>query len=220
MTHSTPHALSAQLEILDPGHPQREPLRRHLEEVFGAAFGAQPGHLHDRLLALRDARGGALGMIGASRACDHAQLFVEQYLDVPAEALWSKRLGRRVARDEVVEVGNLAARRAGFGPWLVTALAEHLVANASPLTIFAGTAALRDFFEHMGVTAHDHGRADPQRLGDEAARWGRYYDDDPHVCTVHAADLLHASASLNRRRPQFTPVLHAARGARPWRHSA
>ncbi|NIP72159.1 MAG: hypothetical protein GWO16_03610 [Gammaproteobacteria bacterium] len=42
-------------------------------------------------------------------------------------------------------------------------------------------AVLRNHFERMGLAPMVLGRADPVRLGPEAARWGRYYDEAPHV---------------------------------------
>jgi len=203
--------MTTHLQILDPDHPQRAGLLGTLREVYGAAFDAQPGSLHDRLLSLRDDSGGTLGLIGASCAADHEKLFVEQYLDEPVERIWSRRLGRRVARAEIVEVGNLAARRTGFGPWLVTALAQHLCSQRRPFTVFAATASLRAFFEHLGVTLHDHGAADPARLDHDAACWGRYYESDPRVCSLDARELLPAGEALCRRRPQLAPVLADAR---------
>lgn len=219
-THRPRRLTTEQLQLIQRGDPRREQLRAHLNDVYGDAFGAEPGHLHELLLGLHDERGIPRGLIGASVAAHTPQLFVEQYLDVPVEQLWAERLGRRVDRREIVEVGNLAARHTGLGPWLVASLAHHLDELGIPLTVFAGTAELRASFAHMGVTLVDHGPADPARLGDAVSIWGSYYTHDPHVCTVHVRDVIAANQSLAERCPDRARLLEQARRLACWRRSA
>lgn len=216
-TTSTPRE---QLQLIHEGDPRRELLRAHLNQVYGDAFSAEPGHLHERLLSLHDRSGAPRGLIGASVAAHTPRLFVEQYLDQPVEQLWAERLGRVVDRSEIVEVGNLAARHTGLGPWLVSALAHHLDELGVPLTVFAATVELRTSFAHMGVKLDDHGPADPARLGDSASIWGSYYAHDPHVCTVHVRDVIRANRELAARCPERARLLDQARRLASWRRSA
>lgn len=217
---STPSIPREQLQLIHEGDPRRGKLQAHLNQVYGDAFSAEPGHLHERLLALHDRSGTPRGLIGASVAAHTPQLFVEQYLDRPIEQIWSERLGRAVERSEIVEVGNLAARHTGLGPWLVSALAHHLDELGVPFTVFAATAELRASFAHMGVKLVDHGPADPARLGAAASIWGSYYAHDPHVCTVHVHDVLRANRGLALRCPARARLLEQARQLASWRRSA
>ena len=58
------------------------------------------------------------------------------------------------------------------------------------------TAELRHLFVRLGVTPLALGAADPQRLGELAARWGSYYEHQP---VVLAGNLSQALNQLARR---------------------
>jgi Thermostable hemolysin len=47
------------------------------------------------------------------------------------------------------------------------------------------TEELRHLFVRIGVTPLALGLADPARLGDDAADWGRYYEHRPVVLAGH-----------------------------------
>jgi hypothetical protein len=89
--------------------------------------------------------------------------------------------GRWHARRYIVEVGHLAAARAGEGRRLILRLGPHLAAEGFEWVVSTLTQELRNLFVRMGVAPLALGVADPAVLGDQAAQWGSYFDHRPLV---------------------------------------
>jgi hypothetical protein len=60
-------------------------------------------------------------------------------------------------------------------------LARHLHRLGYEWVVFTATRELRNAFARMGLTPLELAPADPARLPDRGARWGRYYANDPIV---------------------------------------
>ena len=103
--------------------------------------------------------GAALGY----RRAHAGPLFLEAYLDHPVEQLVGARLTRTVAREQIVEIGNLAAENALAMIDLWSAAANDL-AGASEVAVATLTLPLRRSFARIGIALHDLGPADPARL--------------------------------------------------------
>jgi hypothetical protein len=157
------------------------PLRAPCEQFIGARFeqahGARIAHFSPYLLGVRDALDRWRAAAGYTPA-DGRRLFLEQYLDAPVEHLLA-RYG--VQREAIVEVGNLAATSAGMGRALIPLLARHLHRLGYEWVVFTATRELRNAFARMGLAPLELAPADPARLPDRGARWGRYYANDPIV---------------------------------------
>ena len=148
--------------------------RKYLE-----AFGASPrpsfneyfaaGREPDRLAALGYRRAG------------EEPVFLETYLDSPVEAEVSRAFGRHVARSAIVEIGNFAADNALVMLELWGTVANDL-AGHSEIAVATLTAPLRRIFAHIGVPFVSIADATPERLGEHASEWGRYFIQDPQVC--------------------------------------
>jgi len=91
-----------------------------VREAFLAAYDARIEHFLPNLMVLRNDRGRLLAVLGM-RESGPEPLFLEQYLDRPAEQALSAAAARPVDRDSLVEVGNFAVGAAGGGRWLITA---------------------------------------------------------------------------------------------------
>jgi hypothetical protein len=134
---------------------------------------------YDRFLArMRGTRRGAA--LGYRRAAD-GPLFLEHYLDAPVERLLLTQLGREVDRARIVEIGSLAGNSglALVKLWIDAAgeLGQHADVGVAVLTT-----PLRQMFARLGIRIHALAPANPERLGQAAAMWGRYYENDPVVC--------------------------------------
>ena len=105
--------------------------------------------------------------------------------------------GPAPSRSRIVEVGHLAAARAGEGRRLILLLGPHLAARRFRWVVGTLTEEMRHLFRRMGVDPVALGVADPAVLGAEAAHWGSYYD---HLPLVMAGDLQAALAALRRRQ--------------------
>lgn len=143
---------------------------------------------HDREQRLR----AAVGL----RPAKGTALFVEQYLDRPAEQAVAAALGRCIDRDAMIEVGGLAASRPGDARRLILCLTRGLHRAGLRWVLFAATRRLRNAFDRLGLETIVLAPADPSRLQPGTTDWGRYYATSPAlVC----GDLVAGAAFLAAR---------------------
>lgn len=159
---------------------RREALERFIRERFALHYQARIQHFMPCLLGLHASNGEVQGAVGL-RSAQRRPLFLERYLDESIEQAISRRYGRAVPREEIVEVGNLAAFGNGSARLLIVALTNLLVAQGFRWVVFTGTPALLNSFQRLALTPIALGLADPARMGDELADWGSYYASRPQV---------------------------------------
>jgi hypothetical protein len=136
--------------------------------------------------------------VGYRRAADEA-LFLERYLDAPVEELVSRAIGRPTRRENIVEIGNLAADDA-FAMIELWGTAANDLGAACEVAVATLTAPLRSMFARIGLPLAVLAPAIIER-SDNPADWGRYYESDPKVCAGVIADGQRAiGAFLSRRR--------------------
>jgi hypothetical protein len=177
-----------------PHDPRRAEVEAFIAGVFAERFDAQVRQFAPMLVAVRDAD----GIVAAAgyRAAAEAPLFLERYLGAPVETLLAAQVGSRPAREHIVEVGHLAAARAGEGRRLIRALGVHLAGLGHEWVVSTLTEELRQLFVRIGVTPLALGHADPALLGEDASCWGHYYEHRP---VVLAGQLRQALVQLARR---------------------
>ena len=184
MRSAHPVAVSAspvwQMRLLDAADEARAAGEHFVARRFARCHGARVSHFMPWLLTMQGERriGAVLGIRSAA-----APLFLEHYLDQPVEQLVSARFHRPVARDGIVEIGNLAAARAGARYCLFVALVGLLHQAGFRWLVFTGTGPVRRALETMRLPVRPLGPADPDRLGEQAASWGDYYRENPWVLT-------------------------------------
>ncbi len=162
------------------GDPRRAAAEAFVAQVYRARYGARLTAFMPQLLAWRDDAGALRAVVGLRDGGD-VPLFVEQYLDVPAEAAVAAALGRPVAREALVEVGNFAACSAGDARAVIVHLTERLHAAGVRWVLFAATRQLRNAFDRLHLATVELADADPARLGEGSADWGTYYDTQPKL---------------------------------------
>ncbi len=161
--------------------------RAELEKLVAAAFershGAMVRSFMPTLVGLEDRSGALRGAALGYRGAAGGPLFLEQYLDQPIEQAIAARVadGRKVERERIVEVGNLAGRGCRSAMYLVAQLPRFLVGKGYRWLTFTGTSRVREIIEGFGAPLLDLGAADPARLAAGADDWGRYYDTAPRV---------------------------------------
>jgi hypothetical protein len=164
----------------DPGRAEVEAfIRGVFREHYGAALTA----FAPVLVSLSD-DDGIVAAAGYRRA-DGGPLFLERYLDAPVDAMLAMHAGAAPSRAGIVEVGHLAAVRAGEGRRLILQLGPHLAAQGFQWVVSTLTEELRQLFLRIGVAPLALGHADPAVLGDDAQAWGRYYEHRPVVLAGH-----------------------------------
>ncbi len=177
---STQHPCrSVAASVLSSHSARRGEAERFIQSVFADRYGARvAAFTPDVMLLEQDGQPhAAAGWRGAASG----PLFLESYLDQPAEALITGLAGHAVAREKVVEVGHLAARQAGGGVRMILTLAAHLDRLGYEWVMFTATRELIGIFTRMGLPPLALAAADPARLGAAARDWGRYYDTRPIV---------------------------------------
>lgn len=205
--HRAPEEAAPQLEVHTERDPRRPAAERYIARVYAQRYGAQVRQFAPVLVTLQ--RRGEIVAAAGWRAAAHAPLFLERYLDAPIEQLLHRHAGQRAERAGIVEVGHLASHRPGDGRRLIHLLAPHLAQHGVQWVASTVTRELRHLFIRTGVAPFALGAADPERLGEDARHWGRYYDHEPVVLAGHLPQALRHLAQP--RYPLAGPVLQPAR---------
>lgn len=179
------------LTVHEPDSPTRQEVERFIAAIYRARFGADVD-VFAPLLVSRRGTDGELCAAAGYRPADAGALFLERYLDAPVE----HALG--APRSQIVEVGHLAACRAGEGRRLILQLGPWLAGNGFRWAVSTMTEELRHLFRRLGVAQRALGVADPGRLGDAAKDWGRYYEHHPTVLASAIGPALQARARRER----------------------
>ncbi len=132
------------------------------------------------------------------RCAAKGPLFLETYLDHPVHVHIGGLAGQPVARERIVEVGNLASASPGGGARMILALARHLDNLGYEWVVFTATRELIAIFTKLGLPPLALSIADPARLGPAARDWGRYYDSKPVV----VAGRIRLAAERMRKQPE------------------
>lgn len=164
--------------------PGREHLERFIHTVFRRAYGANISHFMPTLLSLHDQDERVLAVCGLRRAAS-GPLFLENYLESPVEAVLSTRVGSAVARNSVVEIGNLAVTELGMARCLLREVIRHLLATDAEWAVFTAIPALRNSLGKLNVQLEVLCDASLDQVPSaEQPDWGSYYQQQPQVMAV------------------------------------
>jgi hypothetical protein len=173
---------------------------------FVQEHGAHLHHLMPQLFSLRRPNDQIMAAFGL-RAAATERLFMECYLDEPVETRIARLSGREVARDRIIEVGNLASALGGARA-MIAALTRYLHEAGIEWVTFTGTVALRHAFQRLGLHPLSIAAATPDRLSDsERALWGRYFESQP---IVMAGYVPHGHRVLSQRQARAWQAALAA----------
>jgi len=177
-------ASSPVLEAMPPEHPERPALQAFIAGEYRRRHGAHIDHFARFLLGLKHPDQGWCAGLGYTLP-DAEPLFVEQYLDRPVEDAIALRLGLPVRRDQVVEVGNLAAIGPGAARRLIVAMTALLHRLGRTWVVFTSTRSLLNSFARLRIEPILLAAADPLCLPDGGHNWGTYYRNHPQVMTAN-----------------------------------
>ena len=173
------------VEWIDRAHPDRMDVQRFIADIFRRRHGAEIQYFTDVLIGCRDRDGKWAAALGFTPlACRGA--FLEQYLDRPVEQVIARHEGpgnprHPVSRWDIVEVGNLAAIRAGAARSLILLMTRYLHRRHFRWVVFTATRELANSFARLSFAPVAMAPADPRKLNGAANRWGTYYDNRPQV---------------------------------------
>ncbi len=193
----------------------REEFQAFVADTYARAYAARITHFLPELLGVTGPNRELLGVVGCQLGRAGGPLFLEQYLDLPAEWLLTRARGAPVTRGDVAEVGNLSASRGASGTWLVTTLAARLERLRVPWALFTATRSLRRGFRRLGIPMLELAPAQGTRVGSDLATWGSYYATNPRVMAARVADVLSAARTDTGLSALCAPLWQRARQLSP-----
>ena len=158
-----------------------EALALHIATVYRKTYGADIEVVYPLLMGFVDAYARPLSALGIRCAVDESPLFLEQYLDHPAEIYLQAITGQPVSRLTIAEAGNMASTGKGDILKLLYGLACHLEQEGMSHILFTGTALLKRYLHSLGLHPYVLAEASPACLKTGAERWGTYYSTHPKV---------------------------------------
>ena len=178
--HGVSHAApSLSLAVIAQDAPNRAAVESSIMRKFEARYGAHLSHFLPHLVRLAAADNlGAVAGVGPAR---DNRLFLEQYLDKPVEQAVAAAFMTPVDRDQVVEIGNLAANMPGLAYSLFAILATVLSDAGYKWVVCTATPQVAAMLARMNFSAEPICDADPAKLSSGSADWGDYYASRPRV---------------------------------------
>ncbi len=212
---STVHSLMC---LHDRNSPQREEIEGFIHARYAASYQANISHYLPFLLA--NWQGPQLQGVLGLRPGASGPFFVEQYLDSPIERIVAQQQGEVIAREKIIETGNLAANR-GSSQLLFVVLTQVLYEAGFRWITFTATPLVMQLLHRLGFAPQAICEADVTCLGELAKDWGTYYDNRPSVVigdiaqaysTLQGNEL--ALKLLDDYRPQVDHLVTALHRAR------
>lgn len=151
-------------------------IRQHYFEQFGARLTV----LMPWILMLCDGENNLLAACGVMPA-SQGSLFLEQYLDKPAETSLHELGFDSAHRNNIVEAGNFAAVDGASARVMYAAVCLLLNNYHFGYIMFTGTQKIRNIFARLHLMPVCISTAEHSRLAEGETVWGRYYQHTPQV---------------------------------------
>lgn len=161
------------------GSPERAAVEAYIHDRFAGVHRAEVTHFLPNLISLRC--GGEYSAAVGLAPAGNGKVFAEHYLDAPVEQVISEKLGLHVARDQIVEIGNLVSTWKGSSLLLFIVIGEVMERLGYHYVMFTGTREVKALLARLRYSPIVLADADPARLPDGGASWGSYYSNNPQV---------------------------------------
>lgn len=187
-------------------NPATDFIRQHYFQTYGAKLSNTLPHiliLSDSETTLR----AACGIMPAGRGT----LFLENYLNTPAELAMRTLFDPPPARAGIVEIGNFAATDGASARVMYAAVCLLLNHYGFRHIVFTGTVKIRNIFSRMNLHPVYLAEAKAESLSAGSDAWGSYYHHAPQVMAGELAGGQKALASQSLLLNLF-PSLPSA----PW----
>lgn len=222
-TDSKNNPIPVAVTLIPEQNINRHPLESFIHDVYAQYYRADIQKFMPVLMGLYSRSGSYLAGLGLRFAAD-GPLFLEHYLDQPVENIVSESTRSdpgEIARNSIVEVGNLASYHAGGTRWLIIALTAYLQGAGYDWVSFTSVPSLRNSFRKLGLKLHTLGVADKSRLpAGEQTRWGRYYNSKPMVMAVNVHHTYGVLERLLRFEQALTALQHIWQQSFAFGHAA
>ncbi|EKO3964157.1 delta-VPH [Vibrio fluvialis] len=195
------HALD--LAIIDRNHPKRGEVEHYIAQRYSLAFDARLNCFMPTFMALMD-KDHIKSLCGYRVASEEA-LFLEQYLDHPADELLASAFSRPIDRAQLIEFGQLASFSKGFSSLHFLLMTQKLVEQGYEWCIFTATDPLYVMMCRLGLDPTILAEADPTRIPDAHSIWGNYYQYQPRIVAGNLKGALaHLQALFSDRKHRLS----------------
>lgn len=189
-----------------PGSPEREAVEAYIHKRFVEVHAAEVAHFLPNIISMRCA-GEYMAAVGLALASS-GKLFAEQYLDAPIEQVISDKLGFQVAREQIVEIGNLVSTWKGSSLLLFIVIGEVMKRLGYHYVMFTGTREVKTLLARLRYMPIVLADANPSLLPDGGASWGSYYNNQPQVMFGDNRPAMEAA----RKNPMYCATVAAING--------
>ena len=173
------HTSHTEIDLFTQECAGRRALEHYISRKYLQVHDAHVNECLPILVGIRD-RAERLGAFGL-RPGHHRPMFLEQYLDTPIEQQVASISRHPIDRCSLIEIGNLAITRKGYGPLAMVVLAMSLAEAGYEWMVFTVTEQVEKLMKRLGFEPHYLAGADPSRLQGEPSIWGSYYNNNPRV---------------------------------------
>jgi hypothetical protein len=193
-----------QLRIWKQGDPERTAAEAFIRERFQHSYDADVCVFLPYLLGITNASREITSVIGLRPAIADS-LFLENYLDQPAEQALAAATGNPVARKQIIEVGNLASSNTESFRNLMIGLITLLdrLPDTRWMMCTVGERLIR-LLQRTRFFPLLLSQAKQQCLSEKHGDWGSYYQ---HTRKVVAGNVAYGMRELKRQdiwRPEFS----------------
>ncbi|WP_064604333.1 thermostable hemolysin [Photobacterium sp. J15] len=183
------------LKVIDKLHPLRHEVEQYVANRYEHAFHAHLNEFMPIFLAIYDPQNKLLSACGY-RVASKEKLFLEQYLNQPANTLISKRYAEIISRDKLIEFGQLASFSPGMSPIHFMLMTNYLVERGFEWCIFTATDTLYAMMCKLKLNPSVLADANPNDIPNADSVWGSYYQHRPRIC---CGNILAAHKQLTER---------------------
>lgn len=197
-SHSDKSEDAYSIKIYSQDDQERPLVEGFISGIYLQRFDAHIHSFAPQLIALKH-EGSIVAAMGI-RSASQERLFLEKYLDQSIESIVRNLGFQTVLRDEIVEVGQLAAAQAGQGRRLMRLVVPILADMGFQWVASTVTRELRQLLIRIGVVPFTLGKASPTRLGSDAREWGSYYEHSPVVVAGRILPALESIARIAKNK--------------------
>lgn len=177
----SPSSKIKNISLYDAKSEDSQEVKLFIKDIFQNYYQAEIEVTFPILMAILDKNNNILAALGF-RFADREKLFLEQYVDDPAEKIVSSKYQVKANRNQIAEIGALASRGSGMSKFLFIAICAYLRKINYNFCMMTGTHKLRKNFKKLNLKPKIVCDARPERLNN-FENWGTYYDNSPKVMT-------------------------------------
>ena len=159
--------------------PQRKLLEEYIQKKFSCAYNANITEFMPQFLSL-DYHNRVSATAGIRRATEET-LMVEHYMEKSVEQTLSCLIQKPVARESIIEIGNLVATHRGASQLLFVLLLAILHKANYRWVVFTATQQVGQLLNKLHFDPFRVCTADSTMLEDSSNHWGSYYETNPSV---------------------------------------